>query len=233
MVINRALESTISDRYKSNYNSKLVNRNNSLILSYSILVGCGIQLGGNINSSNIRNLSVAYAKKNKNYIIKLSVTSVQLKKSIRLMSRYIRTKSTIYFVHSHFGFKLLMNQLYHKTNMLYLTFTTMSKSKLTYKKSKMYNFAFGQLKKLYFITKWKPGLLTNRIDFFKLRLLKQTRTRYPRYGYSNDYKINKVCIRELNNSNVPFSSILNLDVLNKNCGFFDIPGNGRSYDTFF
>lgn len=228
---NKKLKQTIKDSTNDNYWSFYNTLKQSL--TYGMFSVNGFQLGGHTRPNNIRNLSITYAKKNKNYIIKLSVTAVQLKKSIRIMSRYIRNKSTLYFIHSHFGFKLLMNQLHHKTNMLYLTFTKLFKSKLKCKKSKIVNFTFGQLKKLYFITKWKAGLLTNRIDYFKSRLLKTNNMRYPKFGFVNDYFVNYVSVRELNYSNVPFSSMVNLNVSDTSCGFFDIPGNGQSYDTYF
>lgn len=200
-------------------------------IHYCQLLGGGFQLGGNILSNNLRNTSTVYARKNNNYIVKISLTSLQLKKSIKLMARYIKRKSTLYFIHSHFGFKLLMNQLYNKTNMLYLKITNFIS--LNCNESKIHNFTFGGLKKLYFLSKWKPGLLTNRISFFQLRIFKKLPIRFPKYGFVNDYKINLVCVKELKYSGVPFSSMINLNVSNSSFGFFDIPGNGVSYDTYF
>ena len=65
--------------------------------NYFFLIDCGFQLGGNIQRCYLRNSSVVYAKKNSNFIVKISLTSLQLKKSIKLMARYISKKSTLYF----------------------------------------------------------------------------------------------------------------------------------------
>jgi ribosomal protein S2 len=200
-------------------------------LHYHQFLACGFQLGGNIVPGNLRNTSIVYGRKNNNYIVKISSTSLQFKKSLKLMSRHIKRKSTLYFIHSHFGFKLLMNQLYNKTNMLYLTFTNFIT--LNCNTSKIHHFTFGQLKKLYFISKWKPGLLTNRIGFFQLRIFKKLPIRFPKFGFVNDYQVNLVCVKEFKYSRVPFSSIMNVNVVNSSFGFFDIPGNGLSYDTVF
>lgn len=202
-----------------------------IINTYKSVIGCGLQLGGNVFLGTLRNTSVVCGRKNKNYIIKVSLTSLQLKKSIKVMYRYIKKKFTFYFVHSHFGFKLLMNQLHNKTNMLYLTFTRFIRSK--FNKSKIYNFFFGNMKKLYFVSKWKPGLVTNRTNFLETRKLKKSPVKFPQYGFINDYTTNFVCVKELKNSRVPFSSLINLNASNAFFGFFDIPGNGLSYDTFF
>ena len=118
------------------------------ISTYTSLLGCGFQLGGNSFLSNLRSTSIICGRKNKNYIIKVSLTSLQLKKSIKIIYRYVKKKSTLYFVHSHFGFKLLMNQLHNKTNMLYLQFTHFIKSK--FNKSKIFNFFFWKFKKSLF-----------------------------------------------------------------------------------
>jgi ribosomal protein S2 len=200
-------------------------------IDYIQLVFCGFQLGGNVKASDPKTTSVVLGRKNGNYIVKVSLTSLQLKKSLKVMARHVKKKSTLYFVHSHFGLKLLMDQLYHKTNMLYLTSTRFITSK--FKKNKIYNFTFGRLKKLYFISKWKPGLLTNRVSFFKIRRLKKMPVRYPRYGFVNDYKVNLVCVKELKYTRVPFSSLVNVNASNTSFGYFDIPGNGLSYDTCF
>lgn len=199
--------------------------------TYCSLLGCGFQLGGTVLLGNTKTTSVVCGRKNKNYIIKTSLTGLQLKKSIKVMYRYIKKKSTFYFVHSHFGFKLLMNQLHNKTNMLYLTFTRFVRSK--FNDSKIYNFFFGNLKKLYFVSKWKPGLVTNRTSFFETRKLRKQPVRFPKYGFVNDYSTNLVCVKELKVSRVPFCSLINLNASNTFFGFFDIPGNGLSYDTFF
>lgn len=199
--------------------------------TYSSLLGCGFQLGGTSFLNNLRNNSIVCGRKNKNYIIKISLTGLQLKKSIKIMYRYIKRRSTFYFVHSHFGFKLLMNQLYNKTNMLYLTFTRFVKSK--FNESKICNFFFGNLKKLYFVSKWKPGLITNRTNFLETRKLRKLPVRFPKYGFVNDYNNNIVSVKEFKISRVPFSSLINLSASNTFFGFFDIPGNGLSYDTFF
>lgn len=198
--------------------------------AYGRLINCGFQLGGNAIVGFLRGTSVVYGIKNKNYIIKVSLTGLQLKKSIKIIYRYLKKKSTFYFVHSHFGFRLLMNQLYKKTNVLYLTFTRFIKSSIN--KTKIYNFFFGYMKKLYFISKWKPGLVTNRLGFFDMRKLKKTSIKFPKYGFVNDYKINFICVKEFKNARVPFSSLINLNASNTFFGFFDIPGNGASYDTF-
>lgn len=202
-----------------------------IINTYKAVIGCGLQLGGNAFLGTLRNISVVCGRKNKNYIIKVSLTGLQLKKSIKIMYRYIKKKFTFYFVHSHFGFKLLMNQLHNKTNMLYLTFTHFIRSK--FNKSKIYNFFFGNMKKIYFVSKWKPGLVTNRTNFLETRKLKKSPVKFPQYGFVNDYVTNLVCVKELKNSRVPFSSLINLNASNAFFGFFDIPGNGLSYDTFF
>lgn len=206
-------------------------RRQTVSSTYSALLNCGFQLGGNVIISFFRSTSIVCGRKNKNYVIKVSLTGLQLKKSIKVMYRYVKKKSTFYFVHSHLGLKLLMNQLHNQTNMLYLTFTRFIKSKLN--KSKVYNFFFGHMKKLYFISKWKPGLVTNRSGFFKTRLAKRLPVRYPKYGFVNDYNTNLVCVKELKISRVPFNSLVNLNASNTFLGFFDIPGNGLSYDTFF
>lgn len=199
--------------------------------TYSSLLDCGFQLGGTDFLNNLRNNFIICGRKNKNYVIKISLTGLQLKKSIKVMYRYIKRKSTFYFVHSHFGFKLLMTQLYNKTNMLYLTFTRFVKSK--FNESKICNFFFGTLKKLYFVSKWKPGLVTNRTNFLETRKLRKLPIRFPKYGFVNDYNTNIVSIKEFKISRVPFSSLINLSASNTFYGFFDIPGNGLSYDTFF
>jgi ribosomal protein S2 len=198
--------------------------------TYGRLISCGFQLGGNTMVGFLRGTSVVYGIKNKNYVIKVSLTGLQLKKSIKIIYRYLKRKSTFYFVHSHFGFRLLMKQLHRKTNVLYLTFHRFVKSSSN--KSKVYELFSGFMKKIYFISNWKPGLVTNRLGFFDMRKKKKISIKFPKYGFVNDYKINFICVKEFKNVRVPFSSLINLNASNTFFGFFDIPGNGTSYDTF-
>lgn len=196
--------------------------------NYIFLMKCGFQLGGNIKRSYLRNSSVVYAQKNFNFIVKISLTSLQLKKSIKLMARYVKRRATLYFVHSHFGFQLLMKQLFAKTNVFYLSFKPYKHSKL---KNKRY--IVRCLKKMYFISQWKPGFLTNRLEFLVTTLNRKVQIRFPKYGFLNDYKTNFVCLKEFKYAKIPYSSLINLNVSNSHQGCFDIPGNGVSYDTFF
>lgn len=201
--------------------------------NYFFLVECGFQLGGNIKRCYLRNSSVIYAKKNSNFIVKISLTGLQLKKSIRLMARYIRKRSILYFIHSHFGFKLLMKQLFAKVNMFYLKLRRNTIYIIrSIKKKNMSNWLVRQLKKLYFLSHWKPGFLTNRINFFKIRLNKKIQVKLPKFGFLNDYKVNLISVKEFKYAHISYSSLVNLNASNTNFGLFDIPGNGVSYDTF-
>jgi ribosomal protein S2 len=67
-----------------------VGTNNKFNLNYFFLIICGFQLGGNTKQNFLRNSSVVYAKKNTNFIVKISLTSLQLKKILKLMARYTR-----------------------------------------------------------------------------------------------------------------------------------------------
>lgn len=203
-------------------------------LNYFFLIACGFQLGGNIKRCYLRNSSVVYAKKKSNFIVKVSLTSLQFKKSIRLMARYIRKKSTLYFVHSHFGFKLLMQQLFDKTNMFYLKVKRKALSIFKQVETvKIPQIVVRQLKKLYFLSYWRPGFLTNRVNFFKTRINKKIKIKLPKFGFLNDYKVNLISLKEFKFSHISYSSLVNLNVSSTIHGLFDIPGNGVSYDTCF
>ena len=71
------------------------------------------------------------------------------------------------------------------------------------------------------------------MSFFEIRKLRKLPVKFPKYGFVNDYSSNFVCVKELKNVKVPFSSLINLNVSNTFFGFFDIPGSGLSYDTYF
>ena len=54
-------------------------------LHYHQFLACGFQLGGNIVPGNLRNTSIVYGRKNNNYIVKISSTSLQFKKSLKCL----------------------------------------------------------------------------------------------------------------------------------------------------
>lgn len=203
--------------------------------NYYFLIICGFQLGGNIKRNHLRNSSVVYAKKNTNLVVKISLTSLQLKKILKLMARYVKFNSTLYFVHSHFGLKLLMKQLFEQTSIFFLNRKCQNKIYKYRGRKKRLSFIHShlkQLKKLYFVGYWQPGYLTNRSNFFDIRLKKQLTARYPQFGFLNDYKINLISLKEFEFTRIPYSSMVNLNAPKVDHGMYNIPGNGMSYDTF-